>query len=155
MNLVTQVLTVIGVLCFASMQFGAQTSSAFASAQAHVGPSVWRGVYTDEQASRGESTYLAESCGTCHGEMLLGAEFGPPLVGNEFVEKWNEKTVGDLFDVIGQTMPSNNPGILTSRQTADLVAYVLRSNDFPSGEKALARDSLVLTGIKILQRSEP
>ena len=155
MNRLTQVLTITGGLCFVSIQYGAQTSPASASAQAHVGPSVWDGVYTDEQASRGESTYLAESCGTCHGEMLLGAEFGPTLVGNEFVERWNNRAVSDLFDVIGQTMPSNNPGILSSRQTADLVAHVLRSNDFPSGEKALARDSSALEGIKILEKSEP
>ena len=130
-------------------------SIASAPVQADQVRTVWDGVYTDAQASRGESTYLAESCGTCHGEMLLGAEFGPPLVGNEFVETWSQRTVGDLFDVIGQTMPSNNPGILTSRQTADLVALVLRSNRFPPGAEALGRDSSVLKGIKISQGSEP
>ena len=155
MSRLTHVLATIGVLGCATIPFVTPRSLSSASAQAELGSSVWDGVYTDEQASRGESTYLAESCGTCHGEMLRGAEFGSPLVGNEFVEIWSQRTVGDLFDLIGQTMPSNNPGILTSRQTADLVALVLRRNNFPSGMEALGRDSSALQGIKILQESAP
>ena len=155
MGRLTPTLTFLGLLGFVQTPFGAPVSIASASVQADEVRTVWDGVYTDAQASRGESTYLAESCGTCHGEMLLGAEFGPPLVGSEFVETWSQRTVGDLFDVIGQTMPSNNPGILTSRQTADLVALVLRSNRFPPGAETLGRDSSELKGIKISQGSKP
>ena len=34
-------------------------------------------------------------------------------------------------------MPSEDPGNLSRRQYADLVAYVLSANEFPGGEKEL------------------
>ena len=35
--------------------------------------SVWDGVYTNDQAKRGEALYARE-CGSCHGDMLTGGE---------------------------------------------------------------------------------
>src|SRR6266852_6317022 len=34
------------------------------------------GVYSADQSTRGQSTYVAE-CGRCHGDTLSGSEFGP------------------------------------------------------------------------------
>src|SRR2546430_16270645 len=66
--------------------------------------SVWDGVYTEEQAKRGEPVYQKE-CAACHGAMMTGGESAPPLTGGGFQANWNGLTLGDLFDRIRKTMP--------------------------------------------------
>ena len=110
--------------------------------------SVWDGVFTKEQASRGQKAYR-EECLKCHGENLMGGENGPALAGAEFLEPWNGKTVGSLFETIRTTMPSDDPGNLSTRQYADLVAYVLSENKFPAGQKELDREVAALNEIRI------
>lgn len=110
--------------------------------------SVWDGVYTREQANRGQATYR-EECLKCHGESLGGGEGGPLLAGEEFRQKWNGKTAGDLFATIRKTMPSDDPGNLSSREYSDLVAYILSVNEFPAGQKELDRDVAALGEIQI------
>ncbi len=48
------------------------------------------GVYTAEQAKRGMRDYI-RTCSSCHGEQFNGAESGPPLTGDEFLEHWRGK----------------------------------------------------------------
>jgi mono/diheme cytochrome c family protein len=110
--------------------------------------SVWDGVYTKAQATRGQATYT-EECLKCHGENLGGGEGGPPLAGKEFLEKWNGRTAGNLFGVIRKSMPSDDPGNLSSRQYSDLVAYILSMNEFPAGQKELDRETALLDEIRI------
>jgi len=110
--------------------------------------SVWDGVYTKAQATRGRAVY-AEECMKCHGETLGGGEAGPVLAGAQFLEKWNGKTAGMLFAVIRKSMPSDDPGNLSSRQYSDLVAYILSMNEFPAGAKELERDTTALEEIRI------
>jgi S-disulfanyl-L-cysteine oxidoreductase SoxD len=110
--------------------------------------SVWDGVYTKEQANRGQATYR-EECLKCHGENLGGGEGGPPLAGEEFLRKWNGKTVGDLSRVISKTMPADDPGNLSSREYSNIVAYLLSVNEFPAGQKELDRDVAALNEIRI------
>ena len=110
--------------------------------------SVWDGVYTKAQATRGQNIY-AEECMRCHGENLGGGEGGPPLAGKEFLEKWNGKTAGKLFGTIRKSMPSDNPGSISTRQSSDLVAYILSVNEFPAGSKELDSDTGSLDEIRI------
>lgn len=110
--------------------------------------SVWDGVYTKEQARRGQTVY-GEECAKCHSENLAGGEASPPLVGADFLSHWNGKTAGALYENIRKTMPSDDPGNLSTRQYADLVAYIMSANDFPAGEKELDRDVAVLNEIHI------
>ena len=110
--------------------------------------SVWDGVYTKEQAGRGRIVY-GEECMKCHGENLMGGEAGPALAGDEFLPKWNGKTVGDLLQIIRKTMPSDDPGNLSTRQYSDVVAYILSANGFPVGQKDLERDMAPLNEIRI------
>ena len=110
--------------------------------------SVWDGVYTREQAARGLNTYR-EECLQCHGEALGGGEGGPELAGQDFLAKWNGKTAGDLFTLVRKTMPSEDPGSLSSRQYSDLVAYILSANGFPAGSKELDREVAPLNEIRI------
>ena len=69
--------------------------------------SVWDGVFTDEQAKRGEAAYRQE-CSNCHGAELEGGDMTPPLVGGGFTSNWNDLTLGDLFERIRLTMPLDN-----------------------------------------------
>jgi mono/diheme cytochrome c family protein len=110
--------------------------------------SVWEGVYSKEQARRGLTAYR-EECMKCHGENLTGGEAGPALAGEEFLGKWNGKTAGDLFELVRKTMPSDDPGGLSTRHYADLVAYIFSMNNFPAGDKDLDRDAAALKEIRI------
>ena len=109
--------------------------------------SVWDGVYTEEQAKRGEANYKKE-CGACHGEMLTGGESAPPLTGGAFQANWNGLTLGDLFDRIRKTMPQSKPGSLTRQQNADVLAFMLSMNKFPAGKTELYRQSEMLKEIR-------
>jgi len=109
--------------------------------------SVWDGVYTEEQAKRGEAVYKKE-CGSCHGEMLTGGESAPPLTGGAFQANWNGLTLGDLFDRIRKTMPQSKPGSLTRQQGSDVLAFLLSINKFPVGKTELYRQSEMLKEIR-------
>jgi mono/diheme cytochrome c family protein len=117
-------------------------------AAADGGRSVWDGVYTKEQAKRGQNAYRQE-CLRCHGENLEGGESSPPLVGAKFLASWNGKTAGVFYDSLRKTMPSDDPGSLSTRQYADLTAYIFSVNEFPAGAKELDRDMAVLNEIRI------
>jgi mono/diheme cytochrome c family protein len=116
-----------------------------AGAAAH---SVWDGVYSKQQADRGQTGYNSK-CARCHGDALLGGENSPPLVDREFLEKWNGKSVGSLVELIRTTMPSDGPGRLSRQQCADLAAYLLSANSFPAGDKELATGDDALNEILI------
>ena len=126
--------TVPAVLCLAAL---AQVASR----------SVWDGVYTEEQAKRGEAAYRT-ACAKCHGDTLTGGEAAPPLTGGEFVANWNGLTVGDLFERVRVSMPADRPGELSSAQNADILAYVLNVNQFPAGKKELERQAEILKQIQ-------
>jgi quinoprotein glucose dehydrogenase len=119
-------------------------SGPWLSLAAQASRSVWSGVYAEEQAERGRSTYLAQSCVQCHDDTLGGNEFGPALVGDEFVSRWSGNPVANLFALIHETMPANNPGRLSTRQAADLLAYLLKTNGFPAGGRDLEADAAAL-----------
>jgi len=109
--------------------------------------SVWDGVYTEEQAKRGQQGY-SEQCASCHGPELTGGEMAPALAGGEFLAGWDGLTVGDLFERIRISMPQNSPGSLSGAQNADILAFVLASNKFPVGTTDLAKDAMILKTIK-------
>ena len=80
----------------------------------------WDGSYTTAQATRGEPLYQ-ENCAGCHGAALAGDEFAPPLTGVAFLAKWKDRGIGDLLDVMQNTMPGNSCGslrVMTRARTA-------------------------------------
>ena len=109
--------------------------------------SVWDGVYTEEQAKRGEEFYRKE-CASCHGDTLVGGGGAAPLTGGAFLANWNGLTVGDLFDRIRKTMPQGSPGKLTKQQNADILAYMLSFNKFPPGKMELQKQVEFLKEIR-------
>jgi len=107
-------------------------------AQARV--SIWDGVYTDAQAERGHTLYN-QNCGRCHGADLSGTFEIPPLIGR-FMPYWSGSTLDALFNYISTAMPLDHPGALGASANADIVAYILKTNEIPSGSKELKADSL-------------
>ncbi len=110
--------------------------------------SVWDGVYTGEQADRGQPLYN-QQCASCHGDTLMGGESAPPLAGGEFLSNWNGLTLGDLFERIRKTMPLDKPGKLSRETNADILAYMLRVNEFPTGDTELSTKTEFLKLIRI------
>src|ERR1044071_3722321 len=109
--------------------------------------SVWDGVYTEEQAKRGAPMY-SEFCASCHGSELMGGEMAPPLASGDFLSGWDGLTVGDLFERIRISMPQNAPGSLSGQQNADILAFVLSANKFPTGSTELGNQGMALKAIK-------
>ena len=97
----------------------------------------WDGIYTEEQAARGEPLYQ-QWCASCHAPDLSGGDLAPGLVGAEFVWNWSGITVGQLFERLRISMPQENPSSVTRAQKADILAFMLYVNDFPAGEHELA-----------------
>jgi cytochrome c5 len=112
--------------------------------------SVWDGVYSEEQARRGENQY-ARSCERCHGADLAGNQVDevPALAWDTFVTEWNDRTVKDLLESVKRSMPRDNPGSLNLRAYVDVIAYLLQANKFPSGAKDLSLNADVLGQIVI------
>lgn len=97
---------------------------------------VWDGVYTKEQAQRGEGLY-AQHCSSCHGPDLSGNDEAAALVGSAFLANWDGLSVGDLTERVRVTMPPNNLGKLTRQQITDILSYALSFNSFPAGKTEL------------------
>ncbi|MEQ1869253.1 MAG: cytochrome c [Vicinamibacterales bacterium] len=124
----------------------AMFATVVAVAQTPASRSTFSGVYTEEQAKRGQSVYVGE-CAFCHAQDLSGNE-SPALVGEGFSSAWDGQTVGDLFDRVKTTMPQDSPGRLGLQEYTDLVAFLLSANGFPAGSKELGRDMAVLKLIR-------
>ena len=93
-------------------------------------PSVWDGVYSSDQADRGQKVYEA-TCARCHGTDLTGGR-ARPLVGESFVRDWGGLTLDSVL-TRAKTMPPGAAGSLAEERYLDILAYVLSKNDFPIG----------------------
>lgn len=123
-------------------------SVAYVTVAAQAKRSVNEGVYTAEQAKRGEALYK-ENCSACHGDNLEGSGPMPPLAGKDFLANWQGKTVGDLFEKTSTTMPATAPGSLTPEQAADIISFLLSKDNYPAGSAALESKTEPLAQITI------
>ncbi len=134
------------LIVVAAVSFVACGLHAAPQAQAETPPG---GLYTEAQAMRGEELY-ATQCASCHGLELEGVpDLFPALIGDTFVQMWQERSVGELFEKVIVTMPALDPGVLTPEQSADLVAYMLSTSNYPSGPADLATDLDALNAIPV------
>ncbi len=130
---------VIGAIAFAL------AAVAVPSAQEPVTPTprqtrtVWDGVYNLTQVARGEAAYSVH-CAGCHREDLAG--YDGLLRGQRFMDRYREASLHLLFDKTKTTMPRNAAGTLTDQAYVDIVAYVLKSNEFPDGAAELRVEDL-------------
>ena len=127
--------TVIGVVAAALSDPALAQSSVPQSVR-----STASGVYTEEQATRGRDTYQMQ-CKSCH---TPASHTGPT-----FASWWDRKPLSDLYQFVTTRMPKNEPGSLQPDEYADLIAYLLKLNDLPSGSEPLPADSVVLKKIRI------
>lgn len=140
-DLITRTIaTVIGVT--AALIAVVAGGAAFAQASKTVSD----GVYTKEQALRGEASYQKE-CASCHLDDLRGEGFAPALVADAFTHRWQNRVVGDLFIVVKVTMPQERPSTLSDEEYAAIVAYLLKMNNYPAGQQELSKDPAELKQI--------
>jgi len=103
--------------------------------------SAWDGVYTVEQAERGERSF-SDVCSSCH----LAEEFYSPaflesrLVGQD---------LSTLFGYLRNMMPYDAPGTLPGRTYVNVLAYLLQLNGFPAGETDLPGTTARLSSIQV------
>ena len=104
------------------------------------GRSVRDGVYGSLQADRGRVVY-EERCVSCHGAMSsITPDMAALLSDHTFRARWAGRSLAELFELIRETMPQDEPGTLQPEQTTDLLAYILRSNRLPVGDLDLTSD---------------
>ena len=104
------------------------------SLAAQDGPtSVQAGVYSEEQAARGEELF-SEACLVCH----QPEEFST----GGYMDGWSGQSVGDLVDFIRSTMPEDNPGRLKRAEYIDIVAFLFQQNGLPAGSAEMERASI-------------
>ena len=111
----------------------------------------WDGIYTAEQAKRGETVY-GDSCVPCHGQDLGGTDLAPALTGADFASNWNDMKIGDLFDRVSQTMPLSSPGSLSAQQYADVVAFIMQKSGAPAGTTELPAKKDALSSVKFVAK---
>ena len=70
---------------------------------------------------------------------------GPELWGDPFLAQWENKYVGAFFSRIQTTMPEDAPGSLSENEVLDVVAYVLQTNGFPAGDRAIESPTSLAT----------
>lgn len=119
--------------------------------------SVWDGVFTEAQATRGQFAYEG-SCGFCHGSRLDGAaddpdmRSAPPLARAKFLRDWEGRSLAALFEYTKATMPEDNPGSLSDEEYVDIIAYMLSVSRIPSGNDELQAMPQRLANVVIRQQ---
>jgi mono/diheme cytochrome c family protein len=107
------------------------------------------GLYTPEQSVRGEESYQ-QYCAVCHGVRLQGNP-AAPLTGDAFRGRWEDgkHTLDDLYYIIRSLMPNNAPGSLSRAQYADIVAFILKVNNYPVGSEELQPKAAAMKAVTL------
>ncbi|MBY0494439.1 MAG: cytochrome c [Cyanobacteria bacterium] len=100
--------------------------------------SVKAGVYAAAQAGRGQTLFNSK-CASCHAPNRFTDDF--------FYQSFAGKPLWEMFDVISDSMPEDNPGSLKKEEYADVIAYLLQLNKFPAGDTDLPTDKDALSAI--------
>jgi mono/diheme cytochrome c family protein len=100
--------------------------------------SVKAGVYSEAQAARGQALFRAK-CASCHAPNRFTDDL--------FYTSFAGKPLWEMFDVISDSMPEDNPGSMKPEEYADTIAYLLQLNKFPTGAEELSSSKDVLSGI--------
>lgn len=98
------------------------------------------GVYTPAQAARGEETYM-NACVGCHPAGTYAT--------SAFREKWDGRPLSELYLLVSETMPKQEPASLSGTEYTQVVAYLLKINDAPAGQAELASDVERMKKIRI------
>jgi mono/diheme cytochrome c family protein len=97
--------------------------------------------FLPSQAERGAQLY-SRRCNACHAP--------GQLVGEGFVQSWNNRRVYDLYTLVRATMPLSNPGGMKDAEYLDVVAYLLKANKQAApGSDSLKADTLSMRATRI------
>jgi len=99
--------------------------------------------FTQEQADAGKATYR-EVCQICHGSSLANGQFGTPLKGSFFTDKWKGKSLAELVTFVFEKMPPDNLKSLAPEQYTTAVAYILSRNDIAVSDVPMSTDKATL-----------
>ena len=100
--------------------------------------SVNDGVYSADQAARGDAAFKSK-CSGCH--------YISQFSGDDLYKEWAGKPLSELFSLMRETMPEDNPGTLDAQTYADVIAYFLQVNKFPAASTDLVGTDEVMRGI--------
>ena len=96
--------------------------------------------YSVDQASAGKQVYDS-TCAHCHAPGQLD--------GATFSTSWKNRRLYDLYKLISNTMPEDQPGSLSDTQYVNVIAYLLQRNQVPSGAAKLSGDTLGMKKVRI------
>ena len=93
------------------------------------------GVYTAAQADRGQALFRSQ-CASCHAPNRFTDDL--------FYTSFAGKPMWEMYDVISDTMPEDKPASLKPEEYVDVMAYLLKLNNFPTGntELPVGKDAL-------------
>ncbi len=97
-------------------------------------------VFTVEQVQRGIKLYELH-CAECH----MPEQFTMDI----FINTWNGRYLFEIYELIRTTMPYENPGRLSKKEVANVLAYILSLNDLQAGKSDLPTNSTTLKQIRI------
>ena len=117
---------------------GAWAVLALAALAAQPTRSVKAGVYTAAQAERGQALFRSK-CASCHAPNRFTDDL--------FYTSFADKPLWEMFDVISDSMPEDNPGSMKSEEYVDVMAYLLQLNKFPAGAEELPTSKDALSAI--------
>jgi hypothetical protein len=123
---------------------GAANAGAAANAGGAAGMTVYSGVYSAAQATRGNQLQARE-CGSCHSPS--------DWAQGRVLASWNGQSAWALVDHIRTIMPMDSPGRLTLQQYTDIFAYILQLNNIPAGQAELPATEEGLKQITVQYRS--
>ena len=89
----------------------------------------------------GEQIYQ-QQCVRCHGPKGEGTDKVPAVLAGD-------RSIRELTSLIAETMPEDNPGSLKQQEYADILAYFLSLNAYPTGDAELAPGAGPMASIKI------
>lgn len=91
--------------------------------------------FSATQVERGGDLF-SDICSECH--------YASEMSDANFRFAWRRQSVGDLFELVSETMPESSPGGLEPGQYADVVAYILSLNGFDPGDQEMPADAAAL-----------
>lgn len=97
-------------------------------------------LYTEDQATAGAALF-AKVCAECHEKK--------DIAGPDFRSKWNGRKLSELYELVRTTMPDSDPGKFSRDEYAGAMAYILKQNGLPSGDKAIMPDSAAMSAVQL------
>jgi mono/diheme cytochrome c family protein len=100
------------------------------------------GLYSKAQADGAKARYV-KVCAECHAfsEAAKKRPNDLALGGDEFLKRWDGRTLDELITLIVMTMPNDGSAVVSEPEAVDLVAYILQQNGFPAGPAPLSKEN--------------